>query len=378
VVATRRVAAFRYILRASAAVWYVYSMLHLLIESAHFKVEREKLKRLDSRLLMSAVNIIEAAYWLIGGNRYPQALVMLDSAIELILKGELERIHRILIADSRNLDFKALKGLLKEAFLQHPSGRDMDIQEFDIERTIYFDTAFERVAELYPDIKGWRKRLLDKGGDSDALHALRNEIVHYGGDDANSGKYVAAIVEIALPFIEKMLALITQHEESPVSLPHLLMEWIYREVGVAQAVLKELRENGLPPASYPLAPLAHHILWSHTRWPSPEDGLDTLEGSGKWDDLVARRRFPAGWNSDLTIEVSCPICGSTASDGSYVPARVLIDSEPLDRKILVPEGFLCYVCGYEIRPRERYLAKHFAPPIAPEQAAAFLKDLGIF
>jgi hypothetical protein len=355
-------------------------MLHLLIESGHFLAERNKVKQLNSRLLMSAVSVVEAAYWLIGGNRFEQALVMLDSAIELVLKGELERIHRILIADTKNLgDFQILKSLLKDAFRQHPSGKDIPIQEFDIERTIYFETAFDRVAELYPTIREhWRRRLLPtKGAEGNALHALRNDIVHYGGDEAQRGQYVAAIVEVALPFLEEILALITQHEESPVSLPHLLMEWIYREVGVAQAVLKDLRENDLPPASYAIAPLAHHIVWSYTRWPSPQDDLEAVADSGEWYDFAERQKYPEGWDGDLTVEVNCPICRSMSAGGSYVPAKVLLQEEPLDQKLLVPEGFLCFVCGLLIKPTERYLAKHFVPRIPEETAAAFLKDIGV-
>ena len=91
-------------------------MLHLLIESGHFLEERRKVNQLSSRLLKSAVDVIEAAYWLVAGNQFAQALVMFDNAIEIVLKGELERIHRILIADTKNLDYAALKSLLKDAF----------------------------------------------------------------------------------------------------------------------------------------------------------------------------------------------------------------------------------------------------------------------
>lgn len=321
-----------------------------------------------------------AAYWLIGGNRYAQALVALDSAIEPVFKGELERIHRILIADTKNLgDFRTLKSLLKDAFRQHPSGKDIPIPEFDFEKTIYFETAFDRVAELYPTItERWRRRLLPtKGGDESALHALRNDIVHYGGDEGQQGQYVAAIVEVALPFLEEILTLITQHEESPVSLSRLLMEWIYREVSVAQAVLKDLRENELPPASYALAPLAHHIVWSHTQWPSPQDDLEVVTGRDKWHDFATRQKYPKGWDSELTVEIECPICGSLSPDQSYVPAKVLLQSELLDQKLLVPEGFVCFVCEFLIEPTQRYLAKHFVPKIPEETASTFLKDIGI-
>jgi hypothetical protein len=354
-------------------------MLHLLVESGHFLAERAKVKQLNSRLLMSAVDVIEAAYWLVGGNQFAQALVMFDNAIEIVLKGELERINPILIADTKTLDPATLKSLLKGASGEYPSGKGIQIPDFDLERTILFATAFDRVAEIYPTIRErWRRLLLSsKGAKDNALHALRNDIVHYGGDEAQCGQYVAAIVEVALPFLEEILALVTQHEESPVSLRHLLKEWIYREVDVARSVLKDLRENDSPPASYALAPLAHHVLWSHTRWPSPQDDLDSVTSSDEWFDFANRQKYPEGWNRDLIIEVSCPICNSMSADQSYVPAKVLLENDPLDQKLLVPEGFLCHVCGFLIEPRERYLAKHFVPQVPEETAAAFLKDLGV-
>jgi hypothetical protein len=155
------------------------------------------------------------------------------------------------------------------------------------------------------------------------------------------------------------------------------MEWIYREVGVAQAVLKDLRENDLPPAACAIAPLAHHIVWSYTRWPSPRDDLEVVTGSDEWYNFAERQKYPKGWDGDLTVEVTCPICGSMSPDQSYVPAKVLLQNEPLDQKLLVPEGFLCFVCGFLVKPTERYLAKHFVPPIPEETAATFLKDIGV-
>jgi len=360
-------------------------MLHRLIKSGDFIAEREKVNRLRSRLLMSAVDVIEAACWLIAGNQYAQGLVLLDSAIELVLKGELERIHRILIADTKKLDdFKTLKSLLKDAFLQHPSGKDLNIPDFDIERTIYFETAFDRVAELYPTIGKWRKQLLPRKAekadkaDDNALHALRNEIVHYGGDPAATGRYVAAIIEVALPFLEELFFLITQHEQEPVRMSHLLMEWVYREVGVAATVLKDLRVNGFPPAAYAIAPLAHHIVWTNTQWPNPNDDLYSITtyGFNDWEESARRQKLPNGWEDTLVIEVDCPICGSRPGDGSIVLAKVLIEREPIDEKLLVPEGFLCHVCGLYIDPSQRYLAKHFVQ-IPPEIAADYLKDIGI-
>ena len=223
-------------------------MLRPWIESAHFLTERQKISKLRSTLLVSAIEMIESAYWLLAGDHFEHALVMFDNAIEQVLKGELERIHPILVVDSRNLaDFEVLKNALKDSFQQHPAGTQMPIEEFDFERTIYFETAFDRINEVYPTMRSWRGRLLSsRNGSPDALHALRNSIVHFNGNERQRGQYVAAIIEVALPFLEEIFGIVSQHEPMPVSLPHLLKEWIYREVEVARAVLREMRANGQP------------------------------------------------------------------------------------------------------------------------------------
>jgi hypothetical protein len=89
---------------------------------------------------------------------------MLHNAIEVALKGELERIHKILIESTKELgDFRALKSLLIEAFMRHPSGTGVGIPEFDIEKNIYFEEAFDRVAGLYPGLsEKWRRPELQR------------------------------------------------------------------------------------------------------------------------------------------------------------------------------------------------------------------------
>jgi hypothetical protein len=187
---------------------------------------------------------------------------MLDNAIEVALQGELDRIHRILIANTKDLnDFRTLKSLLRDAFLKHPSGGCVDIAEFDIEKTIYFDEAFDRVAELYPGLRqAWRKRLTSsRGGHQESLRSLRNNLVHNGSNREASGRYAEAIADTAFPFLEELFQRITGNT---VSLPHLLMEWIYREVEVARLVLCDLRnEQKLQP--YAIKTLQHHELWSY-------------------------------------------------------------------------------------------------------------------
>jgi hypothetical protein len=351
------------------------------VKSGFFLAERKKkLEHLNSKLLQSTVDFIQASLWLIAGNQLAQALVMLDNAIEVALKGELERIHRILIADRKSLgDFKALKSLLRDAFMMHPSGNSVEIPDFDIERTIYFDEAFDRVAELHPGLSAnWRKRLMpSKGGQKESLHALRNDIVHYGGDPNSSERYMVAIVDIAFPFLEELFNRITGNT---VSLPHLLMEGIYREAEVARNVLHDLRNENATKNLYAIKTLQHHTRWTFDAQPSPSDDLDVIEISGKtkWEKYVERQRSELFkiWDDSLSVEIPCPVCDSKTGDGSYVQAQVLLEKEPVDDNQLIAEGFNCFICGLRISPEERFLARHFVGQIPENISTVYLKDIG--
>lgn len=357
-------------------------MAYMIVKSGFFVDEHKKVQELNSRLLLSGVDFIDASLWLIAGNRLPQALVMLHNAIEVALKGELERIHKILITNTKELsDFRVLKSLLRDAFMKHPSGSGVEIPEFDIEKTIYFEEAFDRMAELYPGLSDtWRKQLISsKGGkkDKDSLHSLRNDIVHYGGDPDSVGRYLEAIVDTAFPFLEEFFRLAS---ENKVSLAYLIKEWIYREVKVARLVLRDLRNEKAPPKPYAIKTLQHHMLWTHAAWPSPLDDQDTITTSGEtdWEMYLERRKKKLfkTWDEGLTVEISCPVCDSETGDGSFVQAQVLLEDTPLDENRLVAEGFKCFVCGLYISPEERFLARHFVGQLPEDVATAYLKDIG--
>ena len=87
--------------------------------------------------------------------------------------------------------------------------------------------------------------------------------------------------------------------------------------------------------------------------------------------------IPKGLEHRLTIDVDCPICDSRAPDGTYLRAKALINYGMLANRMLVPEGFLCFICGFKIQPEQIYLAKHFVPPIPQDVTHAFLSDFGI-
>ena len=85
-------------------------MAYMTVKSGFFLAERKKIQELNSKLLLSGVDFMDASLWLLAGNRLAQALVMLHNAIEVALKGELERIHKILIATTKELgDFRSLR-----------------------------------------------------------------------------------------------------------------------------------------------------------------------------------------------------------------------------------------------------------------------------
>src|SRR5262245_18539002 len=147
----------------------------------------KKIRESHSPLAVSAMESLDAALWLLGGRREPQALSLLHNAIELALKGELENIHRALIADGRRWGYEELKAILREAFLAHPRGASVNLPEFDIDRTITFDEAINRVKDLYPSLlTKWEKQLKK-------LHSFRNKLIHYGHEPSDISDFVEAI-----------------------------------------------------------------------------------------------------------------------------------------------------------------------------------------
>jgi len=201
--------------------------------------------------------------------------------------------------------------------------------------------------------------------------------VHYGGNPEAEGQYVQAIIDTAFPFLED---LITRMTGGTVWLPALLKEWIFREIKVAQLVLRDLQSEHGSPKPYVIKTLQHHILWTYGAWPSPRDDLATLSVSAEtdWEAYVERqkRNLRKTWDESLMVELPCPICDSETGDGSDVAAQVLLEDHPLEENRLVPEGFNCFVCGLHISPSERFLARHFVGAIPEDIAGAYLKDIG--
>jgi transcription elongation factor Elf1 len=103
-----------------------------------------------------------------------------------------------------------------------------------------------------------------------------------------------------------------------------------------------------------------------------------LSGETDWQAHVQRQKEELFKTRDdaLTVEIACPVCGSQPSDGSSVRAQVLLEDAPLYENRLVPEAFNCFVCGLEISPGERFLARHFVGDLLDDVAAAYREDIG--
>ena len=199
------------------------------------KSEREKALEHRAQLVHNVPSMIDASLWLIAGGQYPSALVILADCIEILLKAELESIHRMLIADTRSLKFDDLKELLRDAFRAHPRGRALAIQEPDIDRTIAFDEAVKRVKGLWPGLEPWTSRISD-------VHKLRNAIVHYGADRALEGEYVQRICRDAVPFLREAL-----RDLFEIDFDGLVERVVARELRVARVTCERLaREEKLP------------------------------------------------------------------------------------------------------------------------------------
>ena len=127
--------------------------------------------------------------------------------------------------------------------------------------------------------------------------------------------------------------------------------------------------------------LQHHMIWTHTQWPSPSDDLDVIHRGveTEWESYIERQKVKLfeTWDQDLTVEIPCPVCDSNPGDGSFIEAQVLLENEFLDQNILLPIGFNCFVCDLHISPKERFLAQHFVGQLPEDVVTSYLKDLGL-
>lgn len=294
--------------------------------------EWKKAQGAPSQLLTNALELIDSALWLVAGGRISQAVSALHNSIELIFKAELERVHRVLIADNRQLDYKSLKSLLKDAFLKHPQGKSLVIEDYDLEKTITFTEAFSRTRDLYPQIGIWDRQLKQ-------LQFARNDIVHYGSDQNKTDDYVFLIAAVAFPFLTEFLA-----ASNDIDLRKLVGQDIYREVDVAHDVCLDTQKNGATRFRTALKTVQCAVLYRNVEFPQPADAQGLIKDSFDREFETAeslKADLRGRWEGEV-IDAPCQICGSI-----HAFAEVDIFEET-DVRDMAPLSLACAVCGLDL------------------------------
>jgi hypothetical protein len=317
----------------------------------------ETAQALGSPLSATALEVLESALWLAAGGRASQALSLAHNSIELALKGELEGIHRVLIADSRQLDYKSLKSLLKESFLQHRAGRHLDIVEFDIEKTITFSECIKRVLDLYPDLQVWQP----------ALHRIqisRNDIVHQGGDPRRISEYTALLYCDAIPFLKHFYS--AAHD---FSLADLIGPLVNKQLEIAEIVCKTRIKKGRTCVGMGKT-VRSAILHRDVQFPLPVDADDNVEYHSAYavaTEQSVRSKLAArvgGW----VMQIECKVCGSFRAFASIAN---LDHDDPTES---VPSAIACAECGVEVAPEDEPLAEQLIGPISEAAIRKSLED----
>ncbi len=316
--------------------------------------------QLPSPLARSAMEAIDAAAMLIAVWRLPQALVLLHNAIELMFKGELESIHRALIAAEGKLKYEDLKAILREAFESHPRGAQVKVPDFNFDKTIRFMEALERVRELYPRLLAeWKTRIK-------TLHDRRNDIVHYGSSADASTEYLELLVLVGFPFVRRFV-----EEAYGVTLDRLVEGSIARELQVASHAAEAIRADGKTLSHYVLKTVACAASFNAACQPVYRGDVEEV---GE-DDLIHRAlrwrdefEMFYGVNDDLEW---CEICGGLCR----VVAFGLVDEEDPHSDVRAL-AVRCPKCGLNIRAEDAYLAHFHVGPIDRERVDAYLRELG--
>jgi hypothetical protein len=308
----------------------------------------------------SAFDYVDGAIWLIGGWRIPQALSLLHNAIELMLKAELESIHRALIADQRKLKYSDLKAILRDAFLSHPKGANVSVPDFDFDRTIAFPETLKRVSELYPEVfKKWNKPL-------ERLHKFRNDIVHYGPDNSLDSKYVEDIILTAFPFIRQF-----SNAAYPVKFEDLVMEKIERELLVSSRVSEELKKGKEDISRYVLKTIYYTTSYNASPFAELIDNDGFIRDDGDRDFELAeqcKNDFERD-GYEVDDEDSCYICGNNP---------IFISYDFFDRKAKKVRAVAgrCPKCGLNISKKDKYLAHFHFGPVSEDKRIKYIEDIG--
>jgi hypothetical protein len=307
----------------------------------------EKARQASSALVESGLEQVEAAVWLVAGQRFSQAVTAVHAAIELLLKAALETVHPILIAEQ--IDYRLLKSLLKDAVEGIPQLQSEDARTAEFKSTIGFWEAFERAKDFYPQLRASQ-------ADLQRLQAARNGIVHRRAD-LSDDELVRLIFGIAMPFLEAFTL-----SSTGIELEKLLGPNIYREIRVACEVCASLEDSGKTGYAYVVKTIQTAIFYRDVDFPAPidEDGWALDEGNREFHIGRSLKGELERQCSGIVIDIMCKICGS-----AYAYAEIdHFDGDAVD---CAPHSVACSRCGlWVVRSDTGLAAAHFGTVTAAE------------
>lgn len=292
-------------------------------------------------LVDNAIDAINASLWLIAGDKLEQAIIVLHNSIELLLKAELARIHPVLIADNRRLDYVTLKSILKDDIERHHRGRRLNIPVFSIDRTITFLDTVDRVEEFYPGvISKWRRGL-------ERLNHTRNQLIHSGPQESERANHIEIVSTVVFQFLEEFLTASRDRK-----LERIVSTNTYRELHVAKTLFERLKSNNHSKFGYVLKTLSLSVLYNNVTWPKLDGGhLGMSEGDeslilSEWEE----RNLDFEWGNAKRGLTTCRICSSYTA---FVKLRTR-ESPHFDE---IPSAVRCSNCGLDILESDVHLAE---------------------
>jgi len=322
------------------------------MDLAKTALRRHEQNKGKSPLLANCFDSIDAALWLIAGERIEQSLVMFHHSIEIAFKSELEGIHKVLIANIPKLDYGLLKSLFKADFQAHYDDK-ITIEDFDIDKTISFDEALKRVKELYPLVAAWEPKL-------SKVKDLRNEIVHYGTGKKPYSEYVDIIVNVIFPFLEEFLL-----ESCGIIFENVVTAPVYREILVAKKVCERLRKENTALDSFVLNTVSFQ-MFHNSNFSENIPSTTEIYSYSRAFEIVERIRkeLSKEWD-DFYIERDCRIC--------QFPS--LFVKVCLTDTTLAIVAARCARCNLQIGENEDHLAEYHVGELSQNEIDNFLEGV---
>ena len=312
----------------------------------------ETLESKKSPTALSALDSLDAAFWLLSRYKISQSLFLFHHSIELTLKGLLEEVHIILTADRP--DYNIAKWIAKERLANHALGQRINVtgspEQYDPRRTCNFETAFKRVSEMI-DFPSETSKSLKK------LNNLRNEIVHFGDKGRDIKDCIDVILNIIWPFLKSFY-----QKAYDLKIEDFIFHPLAREINIAQGYFNLTKENKALPVKNIFHPFSirknlDHILGSANL---------LIDEKGYQIDLSEERfeinqkiydKFDSKWSLLGKNVIDCVICGD-----SEIIVSVYHPEEISDKEIVYAEALYCPHCGLNLDESYEELARlHFGP-----------------